>query len=919
MAKPEEVNGFDVDIEQMDLVEMTPGQKPPDTTPLPDKPTQPPGGRLPGQDIPVTPTWITKEKEYAASPEGMREAAEKAKAEKQRKDALARLRTKEGREESKKKFVSVPTLFGPTEQIPKTVVDDPTKMLQYRTDQAKAGLELQLSTVPLISTAVFWDRMGPKMKAVSLATDALVFAPYVKSLATGRAFKSQLRKQADIATSVANNELAKAGISPETVKPVQKAVKDFTEAAVDANKKLQKQATYTGRSIDEQLMNKRIADSAVKKANIAKQQLNSELAKYSDDLGRQIGFDDPLQKQKFEASIKTLPNQIQKTVAGIQDDLALQGVQRSVDIAEEKVIAAKQIGLSGKNEVEALSKAVGKHQNVLTTKTIPTLKNRLKLADSEQAYREINNQIEAAALGNPRNIQRLQVQLRNVLDDLPRNIDDWTEQDYRLYQRFRESEGQLKQSIDAMTTIKEPPSLGGGRGLTPFIDDIPPSMLPESPVPTIPKQQPAPIADVLGRTELINPTVRENIKNQLELAKLQGLITAETAATATEILDQPGEQKDLEQITDPTTIAIVADAVGKTAPTETDDDDQITARQAFQGIYDDLIGEPVEDEFDRDIGVMEREQFALDDTQEQPTPTPRETTPERFAMEDIEEQITPQQERESRPALRAFTPFEEEVDVYRSSPDFTQFEEKPDVFRTEPRIIPEVEPIPEPEIIPEVEFIAEPKIIPEVKPEPTRIGTPEIAPRPTEPLVIPGEEKEPEKETVPVPKVVEKKQEQPRIVEEPEVAPEPTRIEEPEVAPEPIRQEQTIPKKTTPPGVDTPIVPVTPKPKDQPGKQEKIELDPVTQKGQFAKIVGWRQGRFYRYVDMTTGRKFSSRKPMFGEVPTKGIPQNTLRVISRSESRPQPRIVNMGVTAATVTPTGRIKFRPRKKIFRASM
>jgi len=916
MAKPEEVNGFDVDIEQMDLVEMTPGQKQPDKTALPDKPTQPPGGRLPGQDIPVTPTWITKEKEKAASPEGMRKAAEKefekAKWEEQQ--------TKEGREKAAKAVTLIPSAFGKggIEVVPKKIVDDPEQFKQYRKAQAIGALEQQLAPIPLVSTAVFWNRMSPKMRAVSLATDALFFIPYIKPLATGRLFQSQLRKQADIATRVANNELAKAGISPETVKPVQKAVKDFTEAAVEANEKLQKQATYTGRSIDEQLMNKRVADSAVKKANIAKQQLNSELAKYSDDLGRQIGFDDPLQKQKFQASIKTLPNQIQKTVAGIQDDLALQGVQRSVDMAEDIAVAARNAGQDGKKEALALSKAVDKYQNVLTTKTIPTLKNRLKLADSEQAYREINNQIEAAALGNPRNIQRLQVQLRNVLDDLPRNIDDWTEQDYRLYQRFRESEGQLKQSIDAMTTIKEPPSLGGGRGLTPFIDDIPPSMLPESPVPTIPKQQPAPITDVLGRTELINPTVRENIKNQLELAKLQGLITAETAATATEVLDQPGEQKDLEQITDPTTIAIVADAVGKTAPTETADDDQITARQAFQGIYDDLIGEPVEDEFDRDIGVMEREQFALDDTQEQPTPTPRETAPERFAMEDIEEQITPQQERESRPALRAFTPFEEEVDVYRSSPDFTQFEEKPDVFRTEPRI-PEVKPIPEPKIIPEVEFIAEPKIIPEVKPEPTRIGTPEIAPRPTEPSVIPGEEKEPEKETVPVPKVVEKKQEQPRIVEEPEVAPEPTRIEEPEVAPEPMRQEQTIPKKTTAPGVDTPIVPVTPKPKDQPGKQEKIELDDVTQKGQFAKIVGWRQGRFYRYVDMTTGRKFSSRKPMFGEVPTKGIPQNTLRVISRSESRPQPRIVNMGVTAATVTPTGRIKFRPRKKIFRASM
>ena len=915
MAKPEEVNGFDVDIEQMDFKESSTGQKRPDTTALPDKADVIAVSPVRKEEVPDeflgkqfqrTLAQQKAQQKYDASPEGMQKAAEKAEDKKRREEVFARLGTKEGREESTKKLVPVPTLFGPTEFVPKTVVDDPTKMQQYRTDQAKAALELQLSTVPLVGTAVFWDRMGTKMKIFSLATDALFFAPYVKSLATGRALKSQLRKQADIATSVTNNELVKAGISPETVKPVQNAVKDFTEAAVDANKKLQKQATYIGdaftremqpqRLKEQKILLKRIADRAVEKANVAKQQLNSELAKYSDDLGRQIGFDDPLQKQKFQASIKTLPNQIQKTVAGIQDDLALQGVQRNIDIAENKVIAAKRMGLPAKKEVDNLAKAVDKYNDTVTTKTIPTLQNRRNLVDTVQEHKDITNQIEAAALGNPRNYQRLQVQLRNVVDDLPRNINNWTEQDYRLYLRFRDTEGQLNKAFDAMTTIKDPPSLGGGPGLTRF-DDIPPSLLPEGPPGTILRERPAPITDVLGSREIITPTVRDNIKNQLESAAIQGLITADAVATATKVLDQPDEQKDLEQITDPTTIAIVADAVGKTVPTETQDDDPITARQAIRGIYEDMGGEPVEEEFDRDIGVMEQvERFAEPGFEfDQETTVTTELAPERFASDDIDEQITPQQELESTPGLRTFTPFEEEVDVYRSSPDFTQFEEQPDVFRTEPRIIPEVEPI------------SEPKIIPEVEPDPTRIGTPEIAPRPTEPSVIPGEEKEREKETVPVPKVVEEKQEQPRIVGEPEVAPEPT------------RQEQTIPTKTTVSGVETPIAPVTPKPTDQPGKQEKIELDPVTQKGRFAKVVGWRQGRFYRYVDMTTGRKFSSRKPMFGEVPTKGIPQNTLRVISRSESRPQPRIVNMGVTAATVTPTGRIKFRPRKKIFKASM
>lgn len=70
--------------------------------------------------------------------------------------------------------------------------------------------------------------------------------------------------------------------------------------------------------------------------------------------------------------------------------------------------------------------------------------------------------------------------------------------------------------------------------------------------------------------------------------------------------------------------------------------------------------------------------------------------------------------------------------------------------------------------------------------------------------------------------------------------------------------------------------------------------------------MGWRQGAVYGYVDLQTGRKVFSNKPIYGKVKTnKGLkPLQSLTVVQRGAKQPRVKSFRMGNAVVMVSPKG---------------
>ncbi len=71
--------------------------------------------------------------------------------------------------------------------------------------------------------------------------------------------------------------------------------------------------------------------------------------------------------------------------------------------------------------------------------------------------------------------------------------------------------------------------------------------------------------------------------------------------------------------------------------------------------------------------------------------------------------------------------------------------------------------------------------------------------------------------------------------------------------------------------------------------------------GVYPELVGWRQGNVYRYQDLITGDRVTTKTPLFGKVPTKGGPLETLRIIRTGRKKPRQQNLPMGIVAVTIS------------------
>jgi len=278
----------------------------------------------------------------------------------------------------------------------------------------------------------------------------------------------------------------------------------------------------------------------------------------------------------------------------------------------------------------------------------------------------------------------------------------------------------------------------------------------------------------------------------------------------------------------------------------------------------------------------------------------------------------------------------------------------------DPGVEPTTEPAKKPAREPAEDPIEIPVVIPpifEPEPDPTEVPTePEEDPAEEEPVEdeVPDPDKEPkpepkepepkpepkEPEPKPEPKEPEPKPEpkEPEPVVEAEVEKEPAKIPEKEKRKVPVTIPKTTAKvvvKETPRPRETPRVEPEPQPTpDIPGGRTRIATGRLTKaitrtnlprqqdddariiqftlpRGTFIETLGWRQGKVFVYKNILTGKEAYSAKPLFNMVPTKRgtTPFDSITVISTTRSKPQHRIVEMGLFVATVTRKGRISYK----------
>jgi ADP-ribose pyrophosphatase YjhB (NUDIX family) len=143
----------------------------------------------------------------------------------------------------------------------------------------------------------------------------------------------------------------------------------------------------------------------------------------------------------------------------------------------------------------------------------------------------------------------------------------------------------------------------------------------------------------------------------------------------------------------------------------------------------------------------------------------------------------------------------------------------------------------------------------------------------------------------------------------------PPRTPPPGIPPPPRTPPPRIPVTTgtpPPPGVPPPGTPPPPRVKPpeelEKGGRDKRRVAFDIPGGEFPRLVGWRQGAFYEYIDLTTGDRQTSGKPLYGVVPaSKGLsPFDSLRVIDTSKRRPSVRTFRMGFENVRVD--GRVAF-----------